>query len=88
MPSWLPPFLCKAQHWHSVQSRSVSGHCREHIKSDTMPLPQLPYKRPFFQITLAAHEIEVRLPAGQQCSFCFLLLMFLSPSAGCRRTWL
>jgi hypothetical protein len=26
-----------------------------------MPLPQLPYKRPFFAMTLSPHEIEVRL---------------------------
>ena len=25
-----------------------------------MPVPQLPYKRPFFTITLNPHEIEVR----------------------------
>ena len=32
-----------------------------------MPLPTLPYKRPFFQITLAPHEVEVRADWGLPC---------------------
>lgn len=44
-----------------------------------MPLPQLPYKRPFFAMTLSPHEIEVRwlwptaactAPSGSLCSSC------------------
>ena len=30
-----------------------------------MPLPTLPYKRPFFSVTLNPHEIEVRQRAAQ-----------------------
>ena len=29
-----------------------------------MPLPTLPYKRPFFTVTLTAHEIDVSIQLG------------------------
>lgn len=44
-----------------------------------MPLPQLPYKRPFFQITLAAHEIEVRFDRRSAVQHVPVCLQVLSP---------
>lgn len=35
-----------------------------------MPLPQLPYKRPFFAMTLSPHEIEVSMALAHSCLHC------------------
>ena len=52
-----------------------------------MPLPQLPYKRPFFQITLAAHEIEVRFDRRSAVWLVLFGRKLISYSPYCRRTW-
>ena len=52
-----------------------------------MPLPQLPYKRPFFQITLAAHEIEVRFDRRSAVWLVLITQNLFNCSPCCRRTW-
>jgi hypothetical protein len=50
---------------HSLHPRAQ--HPTQHTTKHTniiMPLPQLPYKRPFFSMTLSPHEIEVRGVSG------------------------
>lgn len=46
--------------------RSVTPTSQRHLARKRMPLPILPYKRPFFTMTLQQSEIEVRYVLGRR----------------------